>query len=118
MTHIRGKERRHLHLRKKVVGTKEKPRLSIHRSINNLDAQLVDDLNGHTVFSLSTLSPTLKDKTKSWGNVKAATIFGEVFAEEAAKKGFSSIVFDRGGYLYHGRVKAFADACRKKGLKF
>lgn len=118
MTHIRGKERRHLHLRKRVFGTKERPRLSIHRSIKNLDAQLVDDLKGHTLFSLSTLSPTLNGKTASWGNVKAATIFGEVFAEEATKKGFSKIVFDRGGRLYHGRIKAFADACRKKGLKF
>ncbi|MCM8782754.1 MAG: 50S ribosomal protein L18, partial [Candidatus Omnitrophica bacterium] len=96
----------------------ERPRLSIQRSIKNLNAQLVDDRKGHTVFALSTLSSLLKDKAVSWGSVKGAAIFGEVFAEEAGKKGFSNVIFDRGGYLYHGRIKAFADACRRKGLKF
>lgn len=118
MTHISGIERRHLHIRKKIVGTKERPRLSIHRSVKNLNAQLVDDLKGHTLFSLSSLSPAIKDKSKTWGDVKAAAIFGEAFAEGAVKKGFRKVVFDRGGYLYHGRIKAFADACRKKGLEF
>ena len=118
MTHINGKQRRHFHLRKRVIGTNEKPRLSIHRSIKNLNAQLVDDLRGQTLFALSSLSSKLKGKASSWGSVKGASIFGELFAEEAVKKGISKIVFDRGGYLYHGRVKAFADACRKKGLKF
>ncbi len=118
MTHISGRERRHLHLRKRIIGTKEKPRLSISRSLNNLDAQLIDDLNGHTLFALSSRSPLVKDKAESWGNVKGAAVFGDLFAEEAVKKGFSKVVFDRGGYLYHGRIKTFAEACRKKGLKF
>lgn len=118
MTHVKGRERRHLHLRKRIVGTKEKPRLSVHRSVKNLSAQLVDDLKGHTLFALSTHSPSIKEKAASYGNVKGAVLFGEMFAQEAVKKGFSKIVFDRGGYLYHGRIKAFADACRKKGLQF
>jgi len=118
MTHIKGRKRRHLHIRKRIVGTKEKPRLSIHKSIKNLHAQLIDDISGHTLLSLSTNIGAFKAKTGSGGNVKAASMFGEQFAEEAAKKGFSKVVFDRGGYLYHGRIKAFADACRKKGLVF
>lgn len=118
MTHIRGKERRHLHLRKRIIGTSQRPRLSVHRSIKNLTAQLVDDLKGHTLFLLSTQDKSVKDKVASGGNVKGAGIFGEQFAEEAVKKGFSKIVFDRGGYLYHGRIKVFAEACRKKGLVF
>jgi len=118
MTHVTGRKRRHLHIRKRIAGTTEKPRLSVNRSINNLNAQLVDDLKGHTLFSLSTQSKAIKDKLGSGGNVKGAAIFGEVFAQEAAKKGFSKVVFDRGGYRYHGRIKAFAQACRKKGLVF
>lgn len=118
MTHIKGKELRHLRIRKKIIGTKEMPRLSIHRSVKNLDAQLIDDLKGHTLFALSTRSPKLKGRAPSWGNVKGAVVFGEIFVEEAVKKGFTKAVFDRGGYLYHGRIKAFAETCRKKGLKF
>jgi len=118
MTHIKGRARRRLHIRKKIVGTKDRPRLSIYRSTGNLNAQLIDDLEGHTLFSLSTLSPHLKDKSKIWGNVKGAAEFGEIFAQEAVGKGFKKVVFDRGGYLYHGRIKIFADSCRKKGLDF
>jgi large subunit ribosomal protein L18 len=118
MTHISGKTRRHLHIRKKIIGTSERPRLSVHRSLKNLRAQLVDDLKGHTLFSLSTETSALKAKVVNGGNVKGSILFGETFAEEAIKKGFSKIVFDRGGYLYHGRIKAFADGCRKKGLVF
>jgi len=118
MTRVRGRKRRHYHIRKKIVGTKEKPRLSLYRGINNITAQLIDDLDGRTLMSLSSASKGLKGKVKSWGNVEGAVKFGEIFAEEAIKKGFSAIVFDRGGYQYHGRVKALADACRKKGLQF
>lgn len=118
MTHIKGRLRRHLHIRKTIVGTKEKPRLSLNKSAKNLRAQLIDDLKGHTLFGLSSLSEVCEGKAPTWGNVKGAVLFGEIFAEAAAKKGFSKVVFDRGGYLYHGRVKAFADACRKKGLIF
>ncbi|MDD5449520.1 MAG: 50S ribosomal protein L18 [Candidatus Omnitrophica bacterium] len=115
MTHISGKKRRHLHIRKRIVGTAERPRLSVHKSVKNLTAQLIDDLKGHTLFFLSTQD---KSFNTAGGNVKGAVTFGERFAEEAVKKGFSKIVFDRGGYLYHGRIKAFAEACRKKGLVF
>ncbi|MEI8176454.1 MAG: 50S ribosomal protein L18 [Candidatus Omnitrophota bacterium] len=118
MTHIKGRIRRHLHLRKRITGTAERPRLSIAKGVRNFNAQLIDDTTAHTLFSLSTLSSTFKDKSVTGGNVKAAAILGEIFAEEAIKKGFSKVVFDRGGYLYHGRIKAFADACRKKGLNF
>lgn len=118
MTHISGRARRHLHIRKRIVGTKEKPRLSVNKSITNLNAQLIDDTAGHTLFSLSTRAKAVKVQVANGGNVKGAATFGEVFAEEAAKKGFSKVVFDRAGYLYHGRIKAFADACRKKGLAF
>lgn len=118
MTHISGRLRRHLHIRKRIMGTGQRPRLVVTRSIKNLNAQLVDDIKGHTLFSLSTQSAALKDKGINGGNVKGANLFGELFAEEAVKKGFSKIVFDRGGYLYHGRIKAFAESCRKKGLVF
>lgn len=118
MTHIKGRLRRRFAIRKKVIGTGERPRLSLHRGLNNLNAQLIDDEKAHTVFSLSTLSPLVKDKIKSGGTVKSAAMFAEIFAEEAKKKGFSKVVFDRGGHLYHGRIKTFAEACRKKGLEF
>lgn len=118
MTHIIGRARRRLHIRKKIIGTSQRPRLSINRSIKNLEAQLIDDLKAHTLFLLSTKTGSIKSKVVDSGNVKGAIAFGEIFAEEAIKKGFSKVVFDRGGYLYHGRIKAFAEACRKKGLIF
>lgn len=118
MTHIKGRQRRHFHIRKTVRGTKEKPRLSLRRSLKHLNAQLIDDFNGHTLFACSTLASQCKDAMPSWGNVKGAAQFGQIFAKEAVKKGFSKVVFDRGGYLYHGRIKAFVEACRKEGLKF
>ncbi|MBI4335149.1 MAG: 50S ribosomal protein L18 [Candidatus Omnitrophica bacterium] len=118
MTHISGRTRRHFSIRKRIVGTAQRPRLSLSRSIKNLNAQLIDDLKGLSLFSLSTQSGAIVEKIGSGGNVKGAGLFGELFAEEAVKKGFSKVVFDRGGYLYHGRIKAFAESCRKKGLVF
>lgn len=118
MTHVSGRQRRHLHIRKRIVGTQERPRLSLGRSIGNLNAQLINDLKGHTLFSLSTQAKSVREKVHNGGNTKGAALFGEQFADEAVKKGFSKVVFDRGGYLYHGRIKAFAEACRKKGLVF
>jgi large subunit ribosomal protein L18 len=114
-----GREKRHRRIRKNVAGTKDKPRLSIYRSINNLYAQLVDDQTGKTIASLSTMSPDIKDKvTKDAGNVKGASLLGEALAEVCKKNGISQVVFDRSGYVYHGRVKALAEAARKGGLKF
>lgn len=118
MTHIKSTQRRHFHIRKTIVGAAQKPRLNIHKSLKNLTAQLVDDLKGVTLLGMSTQSEVFKAKGVSGGSVKGAVVFGEVFTEEAIKKGISKVVFDRGGYLYHGRIKAFADACRKKGLIF
>jgi len=109
---------RHLRVRKKVSGTKELPRLCVYRSLSNLYAQLVDDNEGKTLITISTLAKELREKIKYGGNVKAAAVLGEFFAKKAKEKGISKVCFDRGGYLYHGRVKAFADAARKGGLEF
>jgi len=118
MKKVKGRERRHKLIRRKVMGTGDKPRLCIFRSNKNIDAQLIDDLEGKTLFSLSTNGRDLKKKIAYGGNVKAAGALGEEFARCAKEKGFSKIVFDRAGYLYHGRIKAFAEACRKNGLIF
>lgn len=114
-----GRERRHKIIRKKVAGTKERPRLNVYRSLNNMYAQLIDDTTGSTLLSLSTVSPDLKDKVKKdAGNVKGAAALGTALAEICKKSGIAKVVFDRAGYLYHGRVKAVADAARKGGLEF
>jgi len=99
------------------MGTKEKPRLSVHRSLKQLYVQLIDDMEQKTLFSFSTLSKPFQEKAKRKG-VEVATELGKHFATEAKSKGFDQVVFDRGGYLYHGRIKAFAEACRKHGLSF
>ena len=113
------RERRHKIIRKKVAGTKERPRLSIYRSTKHIYTQLVDDLTGTTILSLSTASPDLKEKIKKdAGNVKGASVLGEALAALCKNKGVEKIVFDRAGYLYHGRVKALAEAARKGGLQF
>lgn len=100
-------------------GTSERPRLVVIRSLNNLSALAVDDGSGRAIFSLSSASKELKQKLRGpCGNVKAAAAFGEFFAQKAREKGLTKIVFDRAGYLYHGRVKAFAEALRKGGMEF
>jgi large subunit ribosomal protein L18 len=101
-----------------MFGTQERPRLIVHRSLKNFSAQIIDDTDSRTIFSLSTQDKEIKDKFASPGNVKASEFFGEVFARKAKEKGVSKIVFDRAGYLYMGRVRAFADALRKGGLEF
>ena len=116
---VEGRIKRHKRIRRKIVGTKERPRLSLRRSINHLYAQIVDDTASKTLVSLSTLSPDLRDKVaKSAGNVKGASLLGTALAEKCKKEGIVKVVFDRAGYLYHGRVKALADAARKGGLSF
>lgn len=109
---------RHKRIREHVNGTPQRPRLCVHRSLNNLQAQIIDDMDGRILMGKSTLAPELKDKLKSGGNVVAASLLGEALADEALKKGIKKVAFDRGGYLYHGRIKAFAEAARKKGLAF
>ena len=113
-----GRLKRHRRIRVKVVGTKESPRMCVHRSHANLYVQLIDDMSGHTIVSGSTRDKSPKEKLPYGGNLKAATLLGEVFAENAKGKGITKVVFDRGGYLYHGRVKAFAESARKSGLVF
>lgn len=102
-----------------MSGTKEVPRLIVHRSHNNIYAQLVDDTANHTILSLSTNDQAFKKEFGAkGGNVDGAKKVGVYIAREAVKKGIQKIIFDRGGYLYHGRIKALADAAREAGLKF
>lgn len=109
---------RHLRIRKSIVGTPERPRLNVFRSSKHMYAQLIDDVSGLTIVSASTLDNELKDKVKNGGSVEAAKLVGDLVAKRAVEKGYSSIVFDRGGYLYHGRIKALADSAREAGLQF
>jgi len=118
MRKLTGRKRRHKSIRKKIFGTPDKPRLCVTRSNKNFSAHLIDDVKGHTVFSLSTRAQSLKGGVAYGGNVKAASYLGEEFAKKAKDKGFSKVAFDRAGYLFHGRVRAFADSARKNGLVF
>jgi len=104
----------HRRIRRKVRGSSERPRLAVYRSLNHIYAQVVDDLNGQTIVSASTTEKDLRGTTG--GNVEAARRIGKAIAERALEKGISSVVFDRGGYLYHGRIKALTDAARAAGL--
>ncbi len=108
--------KRKLRIRSRVEGTAERPRLSVFRSNQNLYAQLVDDTKGHTLVSACTLEEELKDKVGR--NIEGAKTLGNLVAKRALAKNISQVVFDRSGYLYHGRVKALADAAREAGLKF
>ena len=105
-------------IRKKVTGTAEKPRLAVFRSDKHIYAQAIDDGTGQTVAQASTLDADLKEKVQRGGNVDAAKAVGGVIAARLKDKGIENVVFDRGGYLYHGRIKALADAAREAGLKF
>lgn len=115
---LKGRVLRHKRIRKKIIGTTKKPRLCVFRSLNHIYTQLIDDIEGKVLCSLSTGSPSVKTKVKYGGNIKAAKTLGEEFTRTAIEKGYSEVVFDRAGYKYHGRVKALAEACRKQGLKF
>ena len=108
------RQRVHFRIRQKMRGTAERPRLNVYRSLNHIYAQVIDDQKGETLVSASTLSL----KTKTGGNVAAAKEIGKAVAEAAVKQGIKKVVFDRGGYLYHGRIKALADAAREAGLEF
>jgi large subunit ribosomal protein L18 len=112
------RKKRQRSARRAMNGTADRPRLAVHRTLKNLGAQVVDDVANKTLFSLSTLDKEVKAKFPYAGNVKAAQFFGEVFARKAKEKGITAVVFDRAGYLYHGRIKAFADSARKGGLQF
>ena len=113
----RTRQRVHDRIRKKVMGTPERPRLNVYRSLNHIYVQLIDDLEGKTLVAASSADDR-KDDRKSGGNVASAKQVGKKIAELAKEKGVTKVVFDRGGYIYHGRVKALADAAREAGLQF
>jgi len=108
------RQRVHSRIRAKLQGTAERPRLNVYRSLNHIYVQVIDDSQGVTIVSASTVS----SKIKTGGNVAAAKEIGKLVAERAKEKGIKRVVFDRGGYLYHGRIKALADAAREAGLEF
>ena len=110
--------RRHRHVRRKVEGAGERPRLCVFRSLKHIYAQIVDDIGGRTFASASTRSKELKGALKSTGTCEAAQRVGALLAERAVKAGITEVCFDRGGRKFHGRVKALADAAREGGLKF
>jgi large subunit ribosomal protein L18 len=110
--------RRHSRVRRRVVGTPERPRLAVFRSNQHIYAQLIDDTNQHTMASASTLEVALKSTLKSGANCEASTEVGKLIAQRSLEKGIQQVVFDRGGNLYHGRVKALAEAAREAGLDF
>lgn len=112
------RQARHGRVRKRVSGSDGCPRLAVFRSLNNIYAQLINDEQGQTVASASTLDKAVREATKSGGNVDAAKAVGKLIAERAQEKGIKKVIFDRGGFQYHGRVKALADAARESGLEF
>lgn len=110
--------RKHIRVRKKVVGTSERPRLNVFRSLSNIYAQVIDDTTGKTLVAASTLDGELKGKIRYGGNKEAAKEVGKLVAQKAVKSGIKKVVFDRGGYIYHGRIKELAEAAREAGLEF
>lgn len=112
------RKKRHRRVRYKVSGTAERPRLNVSRSIQHIYAQLIDDTTGSTVASASTVDAGLRSALKSGGNIEAAKAVGKLIAERGQAIGIETVVFDRGGYKYHGRVQALADSAREAGLKF
>jgi large subunit ribosomal protein L18 len=113
-----GRHRRQLRVRKKVFGTPERPRLNVFRSSKHIYAQVIDVVKGHTLAAVSSLSKELEGQVKSGANKAAARAVGKLIAQKAKEKNITKVVFDRGGYLFHGRVKELADGAREGGLKF
>jgi len=112
------RERVHERVRQRVVGTMERPRLCVYRSLGHIYAQVIDDHGGRTLASASTLDKQTRAQVKGGGNIAAAKIVGKTVAERSLAAGIQQVVFDRGGYMYHGRVEALANAAREAGLKF
>ena len=110
------RQKRHLRSRKNIFGTAEKPRLNVYRSLTNIYAQIINDVTGETIVSASSVEKDMKETYG--GNIEAAKAVGEAIAKKAIEKGINVVVFDRGGYLYHGRVAALATAAREAGLEF
>lgn len=118
LTRKESAHRRHYRIRRKISGTAERPRLAVFRSNQHIYAQLIDDNKQHTLASASTLDSDLKSKLDSGANCDASTEVGKLIAQKAVAQGIQRVVFDRGGNLYHGRIKALADAAREAGLDF
>lgn len=112
------RKKRHFRIRKGVSGSAERPRLCVFRSLNHIYAQIIDDSRGHTLAAVSSLNGDFKDYKTHRGNTEAARRVGELIGRKALEKGIKKVVFDRGGYLYHGRVRALAEAAREAGLEF
>ncbi|MGG4396019.1 50S ribosomal protein L18 [Paenibacillus thiaminolyticus] len=110
--------KRHLRVRKKIEGTTARPRLNVFRSSKHIYAQLIDDVKGVTIAAASTMDKELSEEIKNGGSVEAASKVGELIAKRAKAQGYDNVVFDRGGYLYHGRIQALAEAAREAGLEF
>jgi large subunit ribosomal protein L18 len=118
--------RRHCHIRKSLIGTTERPRLNVFRSLKHIYCQIIDDTFvdkngrccGKTLVACSTLSPSVREQIKYGGNIEAAAIVGQMIAKLAKEKNITKVVFDRGGYKYHGRIKSLAESVRKEGLRF
>lgn len=115
---INPRKKRHLRVRMKVIGTPQRPRLNVFRSANHIYAQIIDDSNDRTLVSASTLDGAFKTEGSYGGNKEAAAAVGRLVAERAKQAGISAVVFDRGGYIYHGRIKELAEAAREAGLEF
>lgn len=113
-----ARRKRHRVVRNKIHGTAQRPRLNVYRSLNHIYAQIIDDDSGATLISASTLDRDVKDKAEKGHDVDAAKAVGALVAERAMEKGIKDIVFDRGGYKYHGRIKALAESARETGLNF
>lgn len=116
--HFDARKRRHHRIRAKISGTAERPRLNIFRSLEHIYVQVIDDVAGRTLVSASTLDKSLESELSGKNKRQQATAVGKVIAQRAKDAGISQVVFDRGGYLYHGRVKALADGAREGGLEF
>jgi large subunit ribosomal protein L18 len=112
------RQKRHMRVRAKVYGTPERPRLNVYRSNCHIYAQIINDEEGHTLVSASTLDKELKDKLSSTSNKEAARLVGELIGKRAVERGISKVVFDRGGYQYHGKIKELAEGAREAGLEF
>ncbi len=118
MTRRESTRRRHARVRRTVTGTSERPRLAVFRSNQHIYVQVIDDTSQHTLVSASTVEPEIKDRIESSSNCEASTEVGKLVAQRAIAKGIQKVVFDRGGNLYHGRVKSLAEAAREAGLDF
>ncbi len=116
--HKQATQRRHKRIRRRISGTPDRPRLSVFRSHQHIVAQIIDDSAQHTLVAASTLEPALRNTLSSTANCAASMAVGKLIAERALAKGITKVVFDRGGNLYHGRVKALAEAAREAGLEF